>query len=265
MLWDVPQAATYSLLTPSRPLRRRDGADQSALNSGATRWEAGRVVPRQCRAATLRRVEDRGCRASLLAGVREGLAGRAAARQGRSRVEMTPRLEFGRGDCGRDGHRARTACQVPARARRGSRATNPALHVFGSEAPSRLVQPCEQRDHPKPTVDRVDRLSFAPKAPAARSSARLGRATAARRSAAYRSPTCRDRPRKVRPQGDHLRASGCCGRSIIRRAERRTAVWASAELRRAITPADTQIARKSGLRRTHSHANPRVFNVSSAR
>jgi hypothetical protein len=48
------------------------------------------------------------------------------------------------------------------------------------------------------------------------------------------------------------------------RAERWTAAKASAELRRAASPVDVQIARKSGLRRTHSQAKPRAFNVSSA-
>jgi hypothetical protein len=126
------------------------------------------------------------------------------------------------------------------------------------------ARPCGRCDRPRPSAGNGDRLLIAPRALVGRSSARRRRGMAARRPAALRSPACRDRPRKVRPQGDHLLAKECCARLITGRAERWTAAKASAELRRAASPVDVQIARKSGLRRTHSQAKPRAFNVSSA-
>lgn len=265
MLWDVLQAVAYTLQPPSRPPRRRGAVDPSVRNSGASRRAAGRAILRQFREATRRHSADRECRSSLPAGAHEGSAAPAAARQCRSRVGMPRPRGFGRYGFGLDGDKAQTACPAPEPARRESRAAIPVRHAFVLEATRLRARQCERRDQPRRTAGNPDRLWLVPTGPAARPSRRPRRPMAARRPAALRSPVCRDRLRKVRPQRDHLRVRGCCGRSIMVRAERRMAVWASAELRRAATPADAQSARKSGLRRTHSHAKPRAFNVSSAR
>ncbi len=265
MFWDVPQAAAYSRPLPSRSPRRRGGVDRNAPNSGASRQAVGRAVARRCRAATRRSAANRKCRPLLPAGVHGRSARRAAARQGRPRAGMSRPSGFGRYGCGRDGDRAQTACPAPAQGRRESKAAAPGRRAFGSGSTFLRARPCGRRDRPRPPAGKGDRRSIAPRALAGRSSARLLREMAARRPAALRSPACRDRPRKVRPQGDHLLARECCGRLMTGRAERRTAAKASAELRRAASPVDVQIARKSGLRRTHSQANPRAFNVSNAR
>jgi hypothetical protein len=75
---------------------------------------------------------------------------------------------------------------------------------------------------------------------------------------------CQDRPGNPRPQWDHLRANGACGMSTSARADRGMEVLASIVTRRVCVLADTQAARKSGLRRSHSHANPRASKVRRA-
>lgn len=265
MLWGVLQAVADILPLPSPPPRQRDAVDPSARNSAASRRESDRAVARQCRVATRRRAGSREYRASLPGGAHADLAERATARQARPRAGMTRRFGSVRCGFGRDEGRVRTACPASARGRRESTAAIPGRYAYGSAAISRRARQCKRRDHPRSTAGSADRLLCAPKARVERSSVRLRQAMAARRPAARQSPACRDRARKVRPQWDHLRARGCCGRLIVRRAERRMAAKASAEVRCAAAPADAQIARKSGLRRTHSHANPRAFRFSSAR
>lgn len=265
MLWGVFPEVACTLRSPSQPRSPRGDADPSALNSAASRQAAGRAGAWQCRAATRHRAGSRECKASLPAGVHRGPVARATARQVRPRAGRFRPRGCGRCGAGQDEDKAQTACLATARAPQESKAPIPGRNAYGSAPLPRRARRCERRDHPMPTAGNADRLLFAPKRPVARPSARSRRSTAARRPAARRSPVCRDRLRKVRPQRDHLRARGCCGRSTMVRAERRMTVWAAAELRRAASPADVQIARKSGLRRTHSQANPRAFNFSSAR
>jgi hypothetical protein len=104
-------------------------------------------------------------------------------------------------------------------------------HAFGLGETRLRARQCERRDQPRRMAGNPGRLWIVPTGPAARPSRRSRRPMAARRRAACRLPGCRDLLRKVRPQRDHLRVRGCCGRSIMVRAERRMAVWASAELR----------------------------------
>jgi len=231
MLLDVPQAVAYILPTPTRPQRRRGDADPSAPNSGASRRAAGRAILRQCRVATRRHSADHEYRSSLRAGAREGSVASAAARQCRSHVGMPRPRGFGRYGFGLDGDKAQTACPAPEPARRESRAAIPVLHIFGLGETCLRARQCERCDQPRRMAGNPGRLWIVPTGPAARPSRRSRRAMAARRPAACRLPGCRDLLRKVRPQRDHLRVRGCCGRSIIVRAERRMAVWASAELR----------------------------------
>ena len=124
---------------------------------------------------------------------------------------------------------------------------------------------CGSRDHPRPKASRADRRAFAPTAPDARWSTCAYRVTAARRLAGHRWQACEDRPGNPRPQGDHLRDDRGCGMSIGVRVERRIASSANAQARRIGAPADAQATRKSGFRRSHSHANPRASNVRRAR
>jgi hypothetical protein len=167
MLWDVLRAVAYILPPPSRPPRRRGGADPNARNSAASRQAADRAGARQCRVATRRRAGSRGCRASLPADVHRGLVGRATARQARPRVGRSRPRGSGRCGAGRDGDRAQTACPEPARARRESKAAIPGRYAYGSAPIPRRARQCERRDHPRPTAGNADRLSFAPKGPVA--------------------------------------------------------------------------------------------------
>jgi hypothetical protein len=167
MLWAVPQAVAYTSRPPSRPPRRRDGADPTAPNSAASRQAADRAGARQCRVATRRRAAGHEYRSSPPAGARGGSAMSAAARQARPRVGRFRPRGSGRCGVGQDGDRAQTACPAPARARQESKAAIPVRHAFGLGATPRPARQCERRDHPRLTAGNADRLSFAPKGPVA--------------------------------------------------------------------------------------------------
>lgn len=244
--------------------RPRDGEDPIVQSSIATRPALPEAIRRQYRAAMRQPQSGRVWRASQPVGAHVDKGLRAAARQARPRVGTSRLHGHDRHGCDRDEDRGRKVCRALVRALREPTGQVPARHAAGSGYGCHRMRLCAVHDCPTPLADRACRRAIVPTAPGARSSVCACRVTAAKRSAEPRWQACQDRPGNPRPQWDHLRANGACGMSTSARADRRMEVLASIVTRRVCVLADTQAARKSGLRRSHSHANPRASKVRRA-
>lgn len=265
MMPEMSPAAPDIRPRPSPTRRRAGGGDRSAPSSLAIWPASDRAAVRPCREAPRRAVRDHTRRALPLAGEPARAASSGSARRGRSRVGTSRPRVRDRRDCGRDGDRGRTACRASAQARPAPRAQARVRRAVELGCGCRRPRECGPRDRPRPKAGRADRRASGPMAPVARWSGCAYRVTAAMRSPGLVSRVCQDRPGNPRPQGDHLRADRDSGLSIGVPVERRNASSAKAAARRIGAPAEAQAARKSGLRRSHSHANPRASNVRRAR
>lgn len=259
------RAVTCIRRRPTPMPSRRGGEGPRAPNSTASRPAWGRTVRRQCRAATRRPRGDHGCRALPHGDARERRAASEAEARARSRGENTTPRAADRHDGDRDEDRDRRRRPYRAQARRAATARVQVRRGGAEAARCHPARRCGSTGRPIGLAGSEDRQAAAPTARAERQSASRHRPTGARRPAGDRSRICQAAARKQRPQGDHLLASGWSRRSTSGRRDRRAASMASRLARRAAGPAVSQSARKSGLRRSHSHAKSRAVSGSNAR
>lgn len=262
----MPDVVPAAVDIPPRPgpAPHRGGAGDPIVRSWrASRVALGRAATRRCREATRRPAPDHACRASPRDDARAHTGRSGAAARDRSRAETSPPPECGpRGRCP-DEDRCRSLRPSAATDRPAARAIARARRGGGSGGAFRLAIQCERPGRPSVRRESEDRRSAEPREQAGRSSELKHQVRASRRPLGRRSRLYRDRARKVRPQGDHLLASGCCAIAMIIRADRRAAST-DAPTRLADGLAECQMLRKSALRRSHSQANPRASSPERA-
>lgn len=258
-------AASDTHQRPSPLLHRQGGEGRIVPSSFANRRAADRATRRQCRAATRRTRRGRECTAWPYDGRPGRIVPSARGCRDRSRGGRSWRRARGQTGHSRHGCIVRTAFRASVSGRQAAKAPVPCWDACERIGGCRRVQRCGSNDCPSGSARRAARLSSLPMARVGRASARQRQATGASRLADRGWRGCQDLPRKESPQGDHLLARGCWGRLTTGRAERRALLRPTSDTRLAAGPAAWQITRKSGLRRSHSHANPRADKASNLR
>lgn len=261
----VTPAAADTHQRPSPLPHQQGGEGPSVPSSLANRQAADRATRRQCRAATRRTRRGRECTASPSDGRPGRTVRNARGCRDRSRGGRLRRRARGQTGHSRHGCIVRTVFRASVSGRQAAKAPVPRRDACECKGGCRRVQRCGSNDRPSGSARRAARLSSLPMARVGRASARQRRATVASRLADRGWRGCQDLPRKESPQGDHLLARGCRGRLTTGRAERRTRLKPTSDTRLTAGPAVCQITRKSGLRRSHSHANPRADSASNLR
>lgn len=222
----MTRAASDIHRRPAPMPSRRGGAGPSAGNSTSSHPALARAGWRQCRAATRPLPAGHGYRASPHGGLHRRRALREAAARVRSRAAGAMPHAPGRHGVDRREDRGRTTRPASVRARPAPRAPVRVRHDDESGDASRPAQRYGSAGRPIALAGTEGLLGFAPRALAGRTSMPQGPNRAPTRPACLRSLEYQAAARKVRPQGDHLLANGCSGRSTIGRADRETSLIA---------------------------------------